>query len=396
MIRPFNCAAADYKRNGTMISAGHDLPSSVKPKVVLSGVNLREMGPLAVFRDALGSLVREYGDRYEIIALVHKKALFETEGVTYLEFPHLASSWLARLHFEFWSSRELSKKIKSNLWLSMHDISPNVCAGAQAVYCHNPSPFYQTRLSDFLLDYRFALFTLFYRFLYRINIHSNNYVIVQQDWIRNEFKRLYGINTVVVAHPAIDVRIPDRPIRPVSGSHPFRFFYPAAPRTFKNVELCLQAARILEHNSFTNFELWLTFDKSSNKYAKAMTTKFEDVRSVRWLGSLTRQRVFELYAEADCLLFPSKLETWGMPISEFRAFGKPVLVSDLPYAHETASGYDQVRFFDPADAATLADLMVQAASGKPIFGNAPVAAIMPPYARDWSELWALLLGDHST
>ena len=67
------------------------------------------MGPLAVFRDALASLALEYGDRYEIIALVHRRALFETEDVTYLEFPQIASSWFARLRFKFRSSRELRR-----------------------------------------------------------------------------------------------------------------------------------------------------------------------------------------------------------------------------------------------------------------------------------------------
>ncbi len=379
----------------SIASACPDLSSNPKPRVVLSSVNLREMGPLTVVRDALASLAREYGDRYEIVALVHRRELFETAGVTYLEFPRLAGSWLARLWFEYVSCKALSLRLRPKLWLSMSDMTPRVSAEVLAVYCHNASQFYRTRLADFFLDLRFALFTLFYRFLYRINIHNNKYVIVQQDWMRGEFKRLYGIHNVVVAHPAVDIRIPDATPRHRPAQQPYRFFYPSAPRTFKNCELCLQAARILEQRSFTDFELWLTFDASTNRYAASVARRFADVRSVRWLGTLPRQRVLELYSEADCLVYASQLESWGLPISEFRAFGKPILVSDLPYAHETAAGYDRVRFFDPDDAAQLADLMEQAAGGMPIFGYAPEVAIEPPYVRNWSELWTLLLGNLS-
>jgi glycosyltransferase involved in cell wall biosynthesis len=374
-----------------MNCAVSDLHESAKPAVILSGVNLREMGPLAVFRDALASLATHYAEQYQIVALVHRRELFETKEVTYLEFPSIASSWLARLQFEYWSLRDLSRKLKPKLWLSMHDITPNVDAEKRAVYCHNPSPFFRVRLGDFLLDHRFALFTLFYRFLYGINIKSNDYVIVQQNWLRQEFKRLYHVSNVVVAHPTLDISIAEPLTRQTPTKGRFRFFYPAAPRIFKNSELCLEAARILETRGFNDFELWLTFDASSNKYSRVVAKKFADVRNVRWMGALTRQRVFELYAEADCLLFPSRLETWGMPISEFRAFGKPILVSDLPYARETAAGYDKVRLFSPDDAVGLADLMAQAATGEPIFGTIPELEIEPPYVRNWSELWALLL-----
>jgi glycosyltransferase involved in cell wall biosynthesis len=103
--------------------------------------------------------------------------------------------------------------------------------------------------------------------------------------------------------------------------------------------------------------------------------------------------VFELYGEADCLLFPSRLETWGLPITEFRATGKPMLVADMPYANETAGDYELVKLFDSDDAVALADLMVQAAKGEPIFGKLPEARIAPPFARNWTELWGLLLAE---
>ncbi|HWS95529.1 MAG TPA: glycosyltransferase family 1 protein, partial [Candidatus Methylomirabilis sp.] len=96
------------------------MPSSdLRPRVVLSGVNIREVGGLSVFRDALESLAREYGDRYEIVALVHRRNLFDVPGVTYFEYPTIASSWLARLRFEYWSSRGISARLKPKLWLSM-------------------------------------------------------------------------------------------------------------------------------------------------------------------------------------------------------------------------------------------------------------------------------------
>lgn len=364
---------------------------AIKPRIVLSGVNLTEMGPLAVFRDALASVAAEYSKHYEIIAIVHRRDLFDTRDVTYFEFPSVKSSWLRRLHFEYFYLRELSLQLRPVVWLSMHDMTPNVSAKVRSVYCHNPSPFYHFHLSEAMLDWKFGLFTVFYRFLYGINIRSNDFVIVQQNWIREQFRRLYGIGNIVVAHPAVDTASASEISNAREPGARYRFFYPAFPRTFKNPEVCLEASRILERRGFKGFELWLTFDATVNRHATGIVKRFSDVGAVRWLGILPRERVFQLYREADCLLFPSKLETWGMPITEFRHFDKPILVADRPYAHETAAGYAKVAFFNPEDPSELAELMELAATGQPVFDKAPEVVMDEPFVRNWSELWALML-----
>jgi glycosyltransferase involved in cell wall biosynthesis len=98
-----------------------------------------------------------------------------------------------------------------------------------------------------------------------------------------------------------------------------------------------------------------------------------------------------LYADADCLVFPSKLETWGMPITEFKATGKPILAVDLPYAHETVGDYDRAAFVPIGNHEKLATMMQKAASGEDIFCIHSALRIAEPFCRDWSELWAILL-----
>ena len=97
----------------------------MKPRIVLSGVNFVEAGPLSIFQDALEALAGNFLDRYEVVALVHSKALFLTSGITYLEFPAIKSSWLRRLRFEYRDCRALSRELKPHLWLAMHDITPS-------------------------------------------------------------------------------------------------------------------------------------------------------------------------------------------------------------------------------------------------------------------------------
>lgn len=363
----------------------------LKPRIAISGVNLVEAGPLSVFQDALQILAGEFSAQYEIVALVHDRALFSAEPVTYLEYPEVKSSWLKRLWFEYVTCRRLSRQVGAFLWLALHDMTPNVEATVQAVYCHNPSPFGQWSVTNLRRDWKFAAFVLLYRYLYRINLFSNDYVIVQQQWMRREFQRLYGHPKIVVAHP----NVKSLGIPPQSSEWPgvCQFFYPALPRPFKNVEVIVEAVRELRRRQVSGFSVSLTIDGSESSYAAELRASASDLPEIRWLGRISREQVIAVYAESDCLLFPSRLETWGMPLSEFKQTGRPILAADLPYAHEAVGSYDAVRFFPPADARSLADLMEQLIRGELRLG--PVVAPAPdqPFAPDWSALFHLLLAE---
>jgi glycosyltransferase involved in cell wall biosynthesis len=95
---------------------------------------------------------------------------------------------------------------------------------------------------------------------------------------------------------------------------------------------------------------------------------------------------------ADCLVFPSKVETWGLPISEYMETGKPMLLADLPYAHETAAGSELTVFFPATDANALKDEMKKILNGD-VSGlvEVPCKLLESPKANSWKELFELLL-----
>ena len=147
-------------------------------------------------------------------------------------------------------------------------MTPDVRAEVRAVYCHNASAFYPFSMKEGLLDWKFGLFTLLYRFLYGINIQRNDFVVVQQDWMRSEFRSRYSLSNVVVAHPSVEhLAVPMCGDARAHPDSPYIFFYPAYPRTFKNIEQVLKAARNLESRNFDQFEVWLTMDGSETPYA---------------------------------------------------------------------------------------------------------------------------------
>ena len=85
------------------------------------------------------------------------------------------------------------------------------------------------------------------------------------------------------------------------------------------------------------------------------------------------------------MIFPSKLETWGLPISEYKETQKPMLLADLPYAHETVGTYDKVAFFNPYKAEDLADKMVKIIDGT-LELEQTIEQKKEPYCSSWKEL----------
>ena len=171
------------------------------------------------------------------------------------------------------------------------------------------------------------------------------------------------------------------------------FFFPSYPRFFKNFEVIGDAARILMSRGRKDFEVRITLDGTENRYARSLARKYADVSVLRFIGLQPRQRIYDLYHETDCLIFPSRLETWGLPLSEFKQFGKPILAADLPYARETIGRYDLARFFDPGNAAELALRMEELMDGRLGYDRCEGEVPLPPFARDWDELLDILVQD---
>ena len=367
----------------------------MKKLIVISAINLRSGGPLSVLHDFLNYLDFSVASSYKIIALIHNKSIApNTKNINYIEFEKSASSYLYRFYYEYLYFYKLSKKLNPYLWLSLHDMSPRIKANIRAVYCHNPAPFFKLTRKIFFLDKGFVLHNLFYKFVYSINIHKNDFVIVQQNWIKHEFKKMFNIENIIVANPNVDISIPVN-IKKTNKDKKI-FFYPSFPRVFKNFEVICEAVSKLDKKYNDKFEVLITLGGHENKYAKMMYKKYGNLKNVKFIGLQTRKKVFEIYAKSDCLIFPSKLETWGLPISEYILFNKPILAADLPYAHETVGDYDKVNFFKHDDSEMLAEYLTTFLENKSFFIKHYVDKTDNPAIKNWGQLFDTLLNNKAS
>jgi len=363
----------------------------VQQHLVISAVNIRKGGTLTVLRDCLAYLSTRKD--LKVTALVHDRALADFPGIDYVEIPWSVKGWGLRLWCEYVTMHRISTRLDGvDLWFSLHDTTPRVQARRQAVYCHTSFPFLKVKPRDFRMDVKIPLFALFTRYAYRFFVRRNRYLVVQQDWFREGLSSLlpFPRERIIVAPPRFEA--PSIPDTSDTQEVPI-FLYPASPDCHKNFETLCEAARLLEDEvGRGRFRVILTIDGSENRYAAWVRKKWGSVSSVDFRGFLPKEDLYGLYGAAAALVFPSRVETWGLPISEFLPTGKPLLLADLPYAHQSASGSAATAFFPAEDPKALASLMhALIDGGRAAFRQVPEAVVPAPFASGWPELFQILL-----
>jgi glycosyltransferase involved in cell wall biosynthesis len=97
----------------------------------------------------------------------------------------------------------------------------------------------------------------------------------------------------------------------------------------------------------------------------------------------------------DALIFPSRLETWGLPISEAKAMQKPLWVADVPYAHETVGTYENVVFFNPNNPQQLADTLRQWLQGKAVYTGNQAVQGEGLVLENWTAMFDFICSAHA-
>lgn len=110
---------------------------------------------------------------------------------------------------------------------------------------------------------------------------------------------------------------------------------------YKNTELVLQIAKALDE---IGLDVAIVGDFNPDDFDHA-----GNLQNVRVLGRLPDADLARVISSALCLLFPSRIEGFGLPVVEAMALGCPVIASSAPCLPEICG--DAALLIDPDDAA---------------------------------------------
>lgn len=286
-----------------------------------------------------------------------------TSNVKIIVRNDLKNNAFKKTFFELFTGRKFINKFQPDIYVSMQNIGTvGINAEKKITYLHQPLPFQRSK--------KFSLFRkgegkLFYYqyvvgFIIKLSLKiSKPLVIVQTEWMKEELirRRIVSDEKIYVSHPIINVGS-DRKVYDGLGNN---FFYPASPYMYKNHEVIVKACQILKKNHYKNFKVDLTIKKEDlinySKYKMDLNNS-----CINFIGHLDREIVMKKY-EQSVLIFPSYIETYGLPLVEAASKADLIFAADTQFAHELLADYENVYFFEFDDAIALASLMAKSITG---------------------------------
>lgn len=324
--------------------------------------------------------VRNNCQKDEWFFLLGDKYIEETENIKLQLFPKIKRSHLRKVWFDCFAGHSVIDALHPDAVLSLQNIMTFGVKAPQAVYVHQSIPFQDIKdFSLFKRDERgIAFIQKVIGAFIKKSIKQADAVIVQTPWMREAVIRKTSIkhDKIVIARP--DCELP--PSIPKVDFSPRNFFYPTSDSLYKNNEVIVKACEILWNRGIRDFTVYLTLPPETIHHP-----------AIRCIGYLDRSELFQRYA-SSVLLFPSYIETVGLPLLEAASLGAPIITADCPHAHDILHEYDNVSYFLPFDYNGLANRMAEAMSAP----ERQKEAFRIDYDSEWSNIIKLLeaIGSH--
>jgi glycosyltransferase involved in cell wall biosynthesis len=128
-----------------------------------------------------------------------------------------------------------------------------------------------------------------------------------------------------------------------------RFLYPATPDPHKNHLKLFQAWQLL-HDEGIAAELHVTIAKNSPLSLRIERARATGIRIVNH-GEVDARTMKTLYQECSALIYPSKMESFGLPLLEASAAGLPIVAAELDYVRDVSRPSET---FDPDSPVSIA------------------------------------------
>lgn len=343
-------------------------------KIIINATAARTSGAFTILSDFMSFIYNETEEcDYHFYLLTTTHGLFySNHNITVYELP--VQNWYARLcwdhsGFQKWCDKNTGVP---DLVISFQNTCPrltDVYRDVQLlVYYHQPLPLIKYKWQLFRSnEQKLYLYAHFYG--YFVNRWNNNaQYVVQLSSVKELFcKKFPNIKPerVHVIRPNLPQINVDSIFVKQTDEGKKVFIYPATPLRYKNHEVIMQALNILNSKFPDSKEkLKIIFTVSEGSFVAKRVWDMNVATEISCIGSISYEELLSYYAQCDALLFPSKIESFGLPLIEAAMFGIPIIAADLPYANEVLEDYDNKVFFNPDDANALAAQMELVLTGE--------------------------------
>lgn len=317
--------------------------------IIVNATATRSSGALTILKQFIDTLsINETQDEYYIFINPQVK-LKQINNVYYISINTV--NWLKRIYWdEFGLRRWLKKhKLTPNLFISFQNTGAKLNGNIpQLIYYHQLLP---------LVDYRWNIlkkeesilfiYQKFYAFFVSHYLTPQSHIVVQIPSTQKTFCEKFDFSqeNISVIRPNTEI-IDYKQIKDyLFNDQSIHFIYPATPYVYKNHIDIIKAIGILrEKRNIDHIKVHFTFKENEVPNLINIIKKLNIESNFVFEGSLPYEQLLSLYKSSNALLFPSYIETFGLPLIEAASIGLPVVAMDLPYAKDVIGEYEGAKF----------------------------------------------------
>ena len=244
-----------------------------------------------------------------------------------------------------------TQDIKPDLFISMQNTGSNLEKTIpQIIYYHQPLSIVDLKWDFFKKNQRiYWMYKNIYPIFIKQHLDKVKKVIVQTKWVKDGFNKKFDYSKDNITLMKTEIKKIDIKLVKNITKNKYRIFYPATPLIYKNHKTVIEALGLLKKENLElikNVECIFTFSKGENRELDKLIQKYELEDVIKLIGKISYEKVLEYYKSSDLLVFPSYLETLGLPLLEAQQFNLKILAVNLPYSKEVLENYENVDFLD--------------------------------------------------
>ncbi|WP_209548467.1 MULTISPECIES: glycosyltransferase [unclassified Exiguobacterium] len=306
-------------------------------KIMIFNVPAQELGALTVLKNTYNDIDNQKNNNKKYYFILSGPYISETENIKVKIFPWVKKSWFHRLFFDYFIAPRIVKTEKIESIISYHNLSIPRVKINQTLFIHNAIPFTDLKFS-LIKETRLWIYKNIMSRRIKSSINKADQLIVQSEWLKKRILQnltMIKSNNILVEKYYSEIDYNNQ-FDHNSKSLKKLFIYPAGPYSYKNHIDIINACKKLNKD---NIEIIFTINGEENIIAKNIKKEIEFFElPIKLVGSLSHNQVLE-YFKTHILIFPSKLETLGLPLLEAKSMNTPIIYRYSELYEEVLDNY---------------------------------------------------------
>ena len=253
-----------------------------------------------------------------------------------------------RFWFDFVKFRKLlgQDRISPDVIFSLQNTGALCRASRTVIYYHQSLPLYHYKFKIFDKSIKENLFyKYFYPYYVKLFLDHKSFVAVQTETMKNLFGPRYRfpLARIGVYFPSVEKIDIHNIVQTEYEQDTCNFLYPSMGASYKHHITLAYAMTILkakEPDLFKKIRVHFTVQEGELQVVERYIRKNGLRDTFVFHGPVPHQQVLSMLAGSHGLLFPSVVESSGMPLLEAAELGVPIVANDMDYVYDSLSSYE--------------------------------------------------------